>query len=114
MMVPAEKVRVFEWGQQCSLPQANSDQLYLNVTPLPPSLSGADSVCNATRCFISAFSLHTAVFFSLQPLCLVHTEKPTGRGSLPLQNQVSDSANPHYVSDPLPQPLCDHRSTGQL
>jgi len=26
-----------EWGQQCSLPQANSDQLYLNVIP-PPSL----------------------------------------------------------------------------
>ena len=24
-----------EWGQQCSLPQANSDQLYLNVTPIP-------------------------------------------------------------------------------
>ena len=27
---------------------------------------------------------------------------------------VSDSANPHYVSDPLPRPLWDHRSTGQL
>ena len=26
-----------------------------------------------------------------------------GRGSLPLHNLVSDSANPHYVSDPLPQ-----------
>ena len=25
-----------------------------------------------------------------------------GRGSLPLHNLVSDSANPHYVSDPLP------------
>ena len=23
-------------------------------------------------------------------------------------------ANPHYVSDPLPQPLWDHPSTGQL
>ena len=26
-----------------------------------------------------------------------------GRGSLRLHNLVSDSANPHYVSDPLPQ-----------
>ena len=26
-----------------------------------------------------------------------------GRGSLPPHNPVSDSANPHYVSDPLPQ-----------
>ena len=26
-----------------------------------------------------------------------------GRGSLPLHNPVSDSATPHYVSDPLPQ-----------
>ena len=32
-------------------------------------------------------------------------------GSLPLHNLVSDSANPHYVSDPLPQPLWDHCST---
>ena len=37
-----------------------------------------------------------------------------GRGSLPLHHPVSDSANPHYVSDPLPQPSWDHRSTGQL
>ena len=37
-----------------------------------------------------------------------------GRGSLPLHNLVSDSANLHDVSDPLPQPLWDHRSTGQL
>ena len=36
------------------------------------------------------------------------------RGSLPLHNLVSDSANPHYVLDPRPQPLWDHRSTGQL
>ena len=26
-----------------------------------------------------------------------------GGGSLPLHNLVSDSANPHYASDPLPQ-----------
>ena len=37
-----------------------------------------------------------------------------GRGSLPLHNLVSDSATPQYVSDPLPRPLWDHRSTGQL
>ena len=24
------------------------------------------------------------------------------------------TGNPHYVSDPLPQPMWDHRSTGQL
>ena len=28
--------------------------------------------------FISAFSVHTAVFFSLQSLCLTRTGKPTG------------------------------------
>ena len=27
---------------------------------------------------ISAFNLHTAVFFGLQSLCLMHTGKPTG------------------------------------
>ena len=31
-----------------------------------------------TRRFISAFILHTTVFFSLQSLCLMHTGKPTG------------------------------------
>ena len=36
------------------------------------------------------------------------------RVSLPLHNLVSDAANPHYMSDPLLQPLWDHRSTGQL
>ena len=30
------------------------------------------------RCTGSTLSLHTAVFFSLQSLCLVHTGKPTG------------------------------------
>ena len=28
--------------------------------------------------FLSAFNLHTAVFFSRQSLCLMHTGKPTG------------------------------------
>ena len=31
-----------------------------------------------------------------------------------IPQQVSDSANPHYVSDPLPQAMWDHHSTGQL
>ena len=34
-----------------------------------------------------------------------------GRGSFPLHNLVSDSVNPHYASDPLPQTLWGHRST---
>ena len=41
----------------------------------------------------------------LQPTVIVphaHWEA-YGRGILPLHNLVSDSANPHYVSDPLPQ-----------
>ena len=41
----------------------------------------------------------------LQPTVIVphaHWEA-YGRGSLPLHNVVSDSAHPHYVSDPLPQ-----------
>ena len=37
-----------------------------------------------------------------------------GRGSLPLHYLVSVSANPPYVSDPLPQPMWDRHSTGQL
>ena len=35
-------------------------------------------------------------------------------GSAPLHNLVSYSANPRYMSDPLPQPMWDHRGTGQL
>ena len=53
--------------------------------------------------------------FFLQPTVIVphaHWEA-YGRGSLPLHMLVSDSGNPHYVSDPLPQYLWDHRSTGQ-
>ena len=39
-----------------------------------------------------SLSLRTAVFFSLQSLCLVHTGKPTG---VAVSHPVSDSANPH-------------------
>ena len=52
-----------------------------------------------------------------QPTVLVahaHWEAYYGHGSLPLHNLVSDSANPHYVSDPLPRPFWDNRSTTQL
>ena len=47
------------------------------------------------------------------------TNHPRGTGGCHTQkgrmaNLVSDSANPHYVSDLLPQPVWDHRSTGQL
>ena len=51
--------------------------------------------------------LPSAVF--VQPTVLVphvHWEAD-GRGSLPLHHLVSDSATPHCVSDPLPQPSRD-------
>ena len=35
-------------------------------------------------------------------------------GSHPLHHLVSDSATPHDASDPLPQPVWGHRSTGRL
>ena len=88
----------------------NSDQLSLNV--ISPSLPGADIVNNATRCFIPAFSLHTAVLFSLQSLCLMHIGKPTS-GNPPLHNLVSYQANPHYVRS-VTNHLWDHCSTRQL
>ena len=50
----------------------------------------------------------------LSAYALIEHWEADGRGSLPLHNLVSDSAHPHYMSHPLPQPLWDHRSTGQL
>ena len=82
-------------------PVVSVDQLCLNV--VSPSLPGTDIVCNATCWFIPAFSLHTAVLFSLQSLCLMHTWKPAGGAVSHCRTWFSDSANPHYVSDPLPQ-----------
>ena len=64
----------FKYANKHSLPQANSDQLYLNVMPSPSLVL----IVYEMRPADSAFNLHTAVFFSLQPLCLMHTEKPTG------------------------------------
>ena len=59
-----------------SNPVVNVDQLCLNV--VSPSLPGTDIVCHTNRWFIPACSLHTAVLFGLQSLCLMHTGKPTG------------------------------------
>ena len=53
---------------------------------------------------LSLQSSHRSLF---QPTVIVphaHWEA-YGRGSPPLHYLVLDSANPHYVSDPLPQPL---------
>ena len=52
-------------------------------------------------------SLQSSHHCLLQPTAIVphaHWEAH-GRGSLPLHHLVSDSANPHNVSHPLPQPL---------
>ena len=64
---------------------------------------------------LTHLSLQSSRRCLLQPTVIVphaHWEA-YGRGSLPLHSLVSDSANPHCVSDPLPHPLWDHRSTGQ-
>ena len=45
-----------------------------------PKRTGSQNASMKTifQSFQSIFNLHTAVFFSLQPLCLMHTGKPTG------------------------------------
>ena len=55
--------------------------------------------------------LRTAVFFGLQSLCLVHTEKPSGVAVYHCITWFSHSANPHYSSDLLPRHR-GNRSTG--
>jgi hypothetical protein len=47
--------------------------------------------------------LHSAVFFSPHSLCFMHTGEPEGVAVSHCITGFSDSANPHYVSDPLPQ-----------
>ena len=64
-----------EWGQQCSLPQENSDQLYLNVNHPDPILIVYD-VQSADASQPSIFA--PLFFYSIQSLCLMHTGKPTG------------------------------------
>ena len=44
-------------------------------------------------------------------------QKPGARGPrqvIARKTEPKGSASPHDVSDPLPQPLWDHRSTGRL
>ena len=53
----------------------NSDQLCLNAPPPRPSLVLIVYEMQPTDFYLS---LHTAVFFSLQSLCLMHAGKPTG------------------------------------
>ena len=93
-------------------PVVNVDQLCLNV--VFPSLPGTDIVCNATRWFIPAFSLHSAVLVSLQSLCLMHTGKPMGVAVSHwiawLQTQlIPTTCQIRYHSH-----LWDPRRTGQL
>ena len=59
-------------------------------------------------------SIFTPLSFSAYSHCASCTLGAYGRGSLPLHNLVSDSANLHCVSHPLPRLSWDHRSTGQL
>ena len=59
-------------------------------------------------------SIFTPLCFSASVIVPRAHWEAYGRGSLPLHNLVSDLANPHFVSDPLPRPLWDHRSTRQL
>ena len=60
------------WGGDCSI---------LHGTPqsvLHPKFWFLVTLPNFATCrFTSAFNLHTAVFFSLQSFCLLHTGKPT-------------------------------------
>ena len=83
------------------------------LTVTSPSLPGTDIACNPTRWFIPAFSLYTAVFSSLQSLCLVHTGKPTGVAVSHcitwFQTQlILTTCQIHYHS----RHLWGHRSTG--
>ena len=60
------------------------------------------------------FNLHTAVYFTLQSLCLMHTGKPMGVAVSHcitwFQTQlILTTRQIRYHSH-----LCDHRSTGQL
>ena len=69
--------------------------LYVHCPPPPSSLS--------LNCF-----LHSAVFFHLTVFVPHARWEAYRHGSLPLHNLVSDSANPHYVSDRYHSHLWDH------
>ena len=93
-------------------PIVNVDQLCLNV--VSPCLPSTDIVCNATRWFIPAFSLHTAVLFSLQSLCLMHTGKPMGVAVSHCRTWFQPQLIPTTCQICYHSHLWDHRSTGQL
>ena len=48
-------------------------------------------------------AVRASLLFNLQSLCLMHTGKPKGVAVSHCMAGVPDTANPHYVSDPLPQ-----------
>ena len=80
-------------GMDCTMPQrANKWQGIPGFTH--PPTSGGDS--NLIQGYGSG------VFFSLQSLCIMHTGKPTG---VAVSHCITwfQTANPHYVSDPLRQ-----------
>ena len=52
---------------------------------------------------VAAHTAHNVCLFQPTVIVLRAHWEAYGRGSLPLQNLVSDSAHPHYVSDPPPR-----------
>ena len=74
----------------------------------------AFAVLLALRGGLSAFSLHTAVFFSLQSLCLMHTGKPTGVAVSHCITRFQTQLILTTCQIRYHNQLWDHRSTGQL
>ena len=66
-------------GHSCPLPRPLRGSLPPAFGPSMPRISLRSTTTQDLpwAAIISAFSLHTAVLFSLQSLCLVHTGKPT-------------------------------------
>ena len=91
--------------------KALEDLQVANLFLLDLSHSGLLLNCRAHK----AVKSHSRSYLDQPTVIVPHAHwEAYGRGSLPLHHLVSDSANPHYMSDPLPQPMWDHRSTGQL
>ena len=63
---------------------------------------------------LTAFSLHPAVFFSLQSLCLMHTGKPTGVAVPHCITWFQTQLIPTTCQIRYHSHLWDYRSTGQL
>ena len=83
-------------------PVMNSDQLYLNVAPPPPLLSLVLILYAMQPADSSQPSIFTLLSFSACSHCASCTLGSLWAWQSPLRNLVLDSANPHYVSDPLP------------